>query len=257
MDTLMRISELFVVGIVLLTGLAAKAEAQTPARRSYYLNINGGTQAQDQTFTESATFDLYGERGAIAAGHSLGGGSLIDISAGAQVWRSFTVGIGYSAFKNTNDAIVSIRVPHPVLFNRPREASATAPDLEHTENVVHLQFGWTLPVTDKIQFAFMVGPSFFTVRQDMATVRPSDIRDVTPFTSVTINSVTVTDVKASPVGVNIGIDGAYFITRMIGAGVFARYAGASVEFPDAAGSTVEGDLKVGGFQAGGGLRLRF
>jgi hypothetical protein len=103
-----------------------------------------------------------------------------------------------------------------------------------------------------------VGPSFFTVRQEVATVRaPQDIRDVAPFTSVSISSVTVTDVKDSPVGVNVGVDGTYLVTPMIGVGAFVRYSGASLDLPVEAGVTRSGDLKAGGTQAGIGLRLRF
>ena len=63
----------------------------------------------------------------------------------------------------------------------PRTATATAPDLEHSENVVHLQFMWTIPVTSKFELTAMVGPSFFTVRQTVASVRaPQDISDPPP-----------------------------------------------------------------------------
>jgi hypothetical protein len=184
------------------------------------------------------------------------------VAAGARVWRNVGIGLAYSTVNNKNDAVVSVRVPHPVIFGQSREASATASDIEHSENVVHLQFLWMLPFRDKFQLAFMVGPSFFTVRQEVATVRaPQDIRDVAPFTTVTIANVTVTDTKDSPVGVNVGIDGTYLIRQMsgttIGVGGFLRYAGASLDLPAPAGVTRDEDLKAGGFQAAGGLRIRF
>ena len=51
----------------------------------------------------------------------------------------------------------------------------------------------------------MVGPSFFTVRQTVASVRaPQDITDPPPYNNLSISTVTLTDVKDSPVGVNVG-----------------------------------------------------
>jgi hypothetical protein len=261
MDTLMRTTtRLFLAGI-LVAVLASRAGAQSWEDRGYF-NVSMGGQSQDQTFSESATFDIYAEKGALASAHSIGGGQLFDLSAGARVWKNLGVGIGYSANKNRNDASVSVRVPHPIIFGQSRQASATAPGLKHSENAVHLQFVWLLPLTSKFQLMFMGGPSFFTVRQEIATVRaPQDVRDQPPFTSVTITSVTVTDVKTSPVGGNVGVDGTYAITRIAGVGIgvggFVRYAGASLEFPTIAGTTREGDLKAGGPQGGLGLRLRF
>jgi len=52
-------------------------------------------------------------------------------------------------------------------------------------------------------------------------------------------------------GVNVGVDGTYLFTPRVGAGIFLRYAGGSVDLPSAPG------LKVGGFQAGIGARIRF
>jgi hypothetical protein len=53
------------------------------------------------------------------------------------------------------------------------------------------------------------------------------------------------------VGALVSVDFNYLVTRMIGAGIFIRYAGAKAAL-DAAP-----DLKVGGLQGGIGLRLRF
>jgi hypothetical protein len=120
---------------------------------------------------------------------------------------------------------------------------------------------WTIPLTDKFEITAMAGPSFFTVRQSVATVQaPQDIRD--ELTSVTIASVRVTDFKDSPVGVNVGLDGTYFITTLqrvgIGVGAFARYSAASFDLETAPGVTRDNtDLKAGGPQGGIGLRLRF
>jgi hypothetical protein len=258
---LIRTITLLCLAGILLSGSCSEANAQTSALDRWYVNVSSGGSPQDQTFSESATFDIYGQQGALESAYSIGGGKLFDASAGMRVWRSLGIGIGYSANKNKNDMTGSVRVPHPLVVGQSREASVTASDLEHTEKVVHLQFVWMLPLTSKLQIMFMGGPSFFTVRQNLATVRPQqDIRDEAPFTSVTITSVAVTNVKDSPVGVNVGVDGTYAITRLAGLGIgvggFVRYVGASVDFPTVTGTRRETVL-AGGHQWGLGLRVRF
>ena len=175
-----------------------------------------------------------------------------------HVWKNLGVGIAYSTITNKNDATVSVRVPHPVIFGQSRTATATAPDLEHSENVVHLQFMWTIPLTSKFELAVMAGRRSSPCEQTVATVQaPQDITDPPPLTTVTINSVTLTDVKDSPVGVNIGVDGTYWIRDRSTASASAsadslRYAGASLDLDGPPGMTRDTELKAGGPQGGAG-----
>ena len=76
-----------------------------------------------------------------------------------------------------------------------------------------------------------------------------------------VDSVSLTDVKDSPVGVNVGVDGTYLIRTIkgigIGVGGFVRYSGASLDLPTALNMTRDTELKAGGPQGGAGLRFRF
>jgi hypothetical protein len=265
MDTLMRTLKLLTLGVLFAMGAALPVNAQTltaDAPRAF-LNFSFGGQWKEQTFTDSSSFTIYNEGGNVAAAHSIGGGTLFDVVIGGRVWKSVSVGIGYSTIKNFNDASVSVRVPHPVVFGQARTATATVSDLEHTENVVHLQFMWTIPVTSKFQLTAAAGPSFFTVRQTIASVQaPQDISDPPPYNNLSIRTVSLTDVKDSPVGFNVGIDGTYMIRTIkgigIGVGGFVRYTGASLDLELPAGVTRDpDDLKAGGPQGGIGLRFRY
>jgi hypothetical protein len=270
----MRTLKLLALGVLLAMSAALPVNAQTPPadESRFFLNITLGGQWKEQTFTDSSSFTIYAEpTGAVAAAHSIGGGTLFDIAVGARVWRSLSVGLAYSTIDNVNDAAVTVRVPHPLIFAQPRTASATAPELEHSENAVHLQFIWTIPLNEKIDLTAFAGPSFFTVRQTVASVQaPQDIADPAPFDNISIRNVSLTDVKDSPVGVNIGVDGTYWIRTIqgvgqaigmdgirIGVGGFLRYAGASLDLDVPAGITRDTELKTGGPQGGIGLRVRF
>jgi hypothetical protein len=260
----MRTLKLLALGALLVAGTASEARAQAPVadESRFFFNVNFGGQWKEQTFTDSSTFTIYGENGAVASAHSIGGGTLFDVALGAKVWKNLAVGLAYSSISNKNDAGISVRVPHPIVFGQSRTASATATDLKHSESAVHLQFIWMIPLTNKFEIAFMAGPSFFTVKQTLATVQaPQDISDPPPYNNVTITSVTLTDVKDSPVGVNVGVDGTYWITAFkgirVGGGGFIRYAGGSLDLPVPAGMTRDTELSAGGPQGALGLRLRF
>ena len=64
-------------------------------------------------------------------------------------------------------------------------------------------------------------------------------------------STTVANETGTAKGVHVGGDLARAFSDRFGVGVFVRYVAASVDLPSAAG------VKVGGVQAGGGLRIRF
>lgn len=289
MDILMRTLKRLTVGVLFVVGAVATTNAQapeTPAQPAvppqaqaaqtppvqpameddddhssrFFFSVNMGGQSKEQSFSDSSTFRIYNETGAVATAHTFGGGTLFDISAGVNVWKQFGIGIAYSTVRNVNDASLSVRVPHPVLFGQSRTATATAADLEHSENAVHLQFLWTIPLTSKFLITAGGGPSFFTVRQTVATIAaPQDIVDPAPFNNLSIRTVSLTDVKDSPVGFNIGADATYLIVSIkgigIGVGGFARFTSASLDLPTDA--TGDATLKAGGPQGGVGLRVRF
>jgi hypothetical protein len=300
MDTLMRTLKRLAVGVLFVMGTVLPVHAQAPdapaqpaappqeqpaqtppaqtppaqptpvqptlddddddAVSRFFFAVNMGGQNKEQSFSDDSTFSIYNETGATATAHTFGGGTLFDISAGVNVWKGLGVGIAYTTITNVNDALVSVRVPHPVIFGQSRTATAVAEDLEHSENAVHLQFMWTVPLTRKFLLTVSAGPSFFTVRQTVASVQaPEDILDPPPFNNLSIKTVTLTDVKDSPVGVNVGLDGTYVITEIkgigIGVGGFVRYTNATLDLPTDA--TGDAELTAGGPQGGVGLRLRF
>jgi hypothetical protein len=68
-------------------------------------------------------------------------------------------------------------------------------------------------------------------------------------------TVSQTTTKGSQIGFNIGADLTYRFANNVGIGAILRYAAATVTLePDGGESS---DVKVGGFQFGGGLRIRF
>lgn len=240
---------------MLILGAATRAHAQmVPWEDQGYVMVNLGVQPQSQTFTEVSTPVIYGENASITVPHNIGSGLLFDMSGGYRVWKNLAVGLGYSYFSDSEKTTVSAEIPNPIIFGSPRAASATTGDLAHSESALHVQLLWNFPLTDKIEIAAIIGPSFFKVSQDLV----SDITTVegdVPFGTVTISSVGVTSQSKWATGVTAGLDATYLLRPKIGVGGFIRFSGASADLDTAGGGTISVD--AGGFQMGAGLRYRF
>ncbi|MNC87192.1 hypothetical protein D3C83_28970 [compost metagenome] len=97
------------------------------------------------------------------------------------------------------------------------------------------------------------GPSIFRVKQGLVT--DFTYTDAYPFDTAAFGGGETVNASESKVGINAGADVAFFFTPQIGVGGMIQFAGTTLDLPSAAGGTQE--VKTGGLQAGGGLRLRF
>ena len=102
---------------------------------------------------------------------------------------------------------------------------------------------WLFPVTNQFDVTLAVGPSIFSVKQEIISV-------TVPAGTQTANPSVGSESKTG-VGVIFEVDGNYLKTRRFGGGAFIRYAGAKVDLPSISG------VRVGGFQIGAGFRARF
>lgn len=228
-------------GVVLATSSVASAQASTD--KPIFIDVNVGAQTQARTIESTTSFPLYAETAVINAAQSIDSGGLFDISGGYRFHRSFGAAIGFSRFSKSGDGSIVASIPSPVAFNKPVTVTSTATDLSHSEFATNVMLVYFAPVTVKIDVNAFIGPSFFKVKQDIlsATV-PAGTQTA---------SVKTQEEKGDSTGVNAGINVNYMVQPNYGVGIFLRYAGATVDLPSAP------DVKVGGFQLGGGLRLRF
>lgn len=234
----------------------ASAQAIQPWTDRGYFNFNVGFESVSGQLNDALTESIYGEQATLSVSQAIDSGSFIDFSAGARVWRNVSVGIGFHTGDTHSESSIEGTIPHPLFFNRPRSLALTATDLSRTERAVHLQFGYMLPLTDRISVHVMAGPSFFKLTQEV-------VGDITlNETGGSFNTVNgtpeVVEREDSPVGFNIGADVAFTaFTRdrfKLGAGMFVRYAGASADV-QVLDDIVDSDL--GGLQVGFGVRTRF
>ena len=247
-----------VAGAVALT-MAASADAQTqPTNSRVFINTNGGYQATSTDFTDTVSFTLFVEEGDFTVGYGVETAPVFDVGGGVVLWRNLAVAVGASRFAQQDDAAVNARLPHPLFFNRDREASGTASSLRREEIAVHLQAIWMSPISSRFEIAVSGGPTVFIVDQDLVT-SVSHI-ETFPFDTVTFDAATAKRQSESSVGFNVGADLTYFLFQgtggtKFGVGTLVRFSRASIDFV----SEDEGIVSVdaGGFQVAGGVRLRF
>lgn len=225
-----------------LTVSAGPAGAQTT--KNMFLDVNAGVQLASRTFFVDTVQTVYNEGAVISTSHKVGSAALFDVSGGYRVWRDLSIGIGFSFAGGSADAQTTAAVPDPLFHDRRRPTTATADALKHSEKTVYLQAIWTVPVTDKMDASFSVGPSFITVSQELV----SGITVAAGTQNVTPAIETQSDTAK---GFHIGADLSYLLNPRYGVGGFVRYVGGSVGLPSVP------ELKIGGFQVGGGARLRF
>jgi Outer membrane protein beta-barrel domain len=247
---------LTVAVLLVLAGSVREASAQygDPWTERGYFNLNIGFGGAD-SFTDSRIFQLYEpDEGTLTVETSFDSGPMFDFAVGARVWRNVSLGIGFYIGGSSEGAVLA-SVPHPTEFTD-REVALSVSELGRSERAFHLLVGYMLPVNEELSVHVTIGPSFFSVHQDV-------VSDVTfteigpPFTSVNATPV-ITERSDSPVGFNIGVDATYKLyetpTMKLGAGMFLRYAGSTAKI-QVLDNTIDTD--VGGVQVGLGGRLRF
>jgi hypothetical protein len=206
----------------------------------------------------STSSTIYGETAQFSTTQTISaeGGVVADVSGGVRLFHNFGVGAAYTqGTKSVGSANVSARVPHPMVYDQPRTATATVGDLNHKETMFHAFALFMIPFSEKFDIAVFGGPSFFKLEQD--TVASPQFQEVgSPYTSIRLTTGTKTTSTQSKTVFGGGADVTYRFMKNLGVGGFVRYAKATFEV-----AAVEGGTKVsipmGGFQAGGGVRIRF
>jgi hypothetical protein len=235
----------WLAGLLLVGGTTAYAQPQPPQG---FISVNVGLQAHSHMFSTTDSFTVYDETATVAATQGVANGFLFDVGGAYRVLNNLAIGVGFATFSDKSDATMIAVVPHPLLFGSSRTITAVAEDLDRRETAVHLQAIVFLPVPDFLpddaRIAFVVGPSILSVKQELirsATV-PASTQNAVP---------AIESQSKTGLGFNGGFDFTYPVGPRYGVGAFVRYSGGKVDLPSAA------DVKLGGFQAGAGLRFAF
>jgi hypothetical protein len=232
------------VGAVVVASTAS-VSAQTWDDR-LFISVNGGAQAGTATSTSVSTPTIYGQTASVTATRTLDSKPYVEITAGRPLRGRFGAAVSFSARASKADAAVTSSIPDPIFFNRPRTVTGSIPDMVHNERWFALLATWFLPVGEKSDLLFFVGPAIVSVQHEGVT--SVTVTEVAGAPSVSATLETTTKALA---GYQVGADFRYMLTQRLGVGGF-------VGFTRATGSILPGNkLPLGGFRVGGGARLRF
>jgi len=244
------------VFVIAAMAFASQASAQAlPWEGRGFFNVNFGIQMiTEDVATTSSTFTLYDETGKLTTTQTIDSSApFLDFGGGVRIGGNFGLGFAYSRLSAAGTAAVEAEVPSPLYYDQPRMVAATVDDLDHVENGYHIQALWMLPLTDRVDILLSGGPSWFSLTKGIVT-SPQITEVGPPYTTVNMTVSTATT-TGSQIGFNVGADLTVRVANNLGIGAMVRYAAATVTIEPEDGDP--SDVKVGGFQFAGGLRIRF
>jgi hypothetical protein len=214
-----------------------------------FITVSGGVQTGSHDLATNTTFPLYDETATVTSSQKVKSGGLFDIGGAYRVWgKNLLAGVNYSHVSSESDINVNASLPHPVFFDRPRTITTSVGGAKHSENTVHIDAIYMIPVANKLDIAIFGGPSVFNVTQD--SLGTPTVTETADPNNPTLN-LPLVQTKKAVFGGNIGVDVQYLVYKKYGVGMMLRYAGANVTIP---GATEK--LGVGGFQIAFGGRFR-
>ena len=237
------------------------APASRPMRGWIDVNFGAATANETSVTTEAVISDGAGEFETYRVGYSFPTGASFDFGGGVMVSRVLGFGVQFTGTAHQDEADLFIHIPHPLYFDAPAtDESVTENALMRAEGGVNLSLV-TAPVNDdRVAVRLYGGPTYFRLQADVV----NDIRYFQQFglfttaNTVEIREYDTEEVEQTGWGFHVGADVSYFFNRRVGIGGFARYSRGTVTFgTDEFLVSEDIDIDVGGFQGGGGLRIRF
>ncbi|HET9384194.1 MAG TPA: hypothetical protein VFO67_03535 [Gemmatimonadales bacterium] len=224
-----------------------------------WVDVNFGVAgAAEDSFSTTASGPLFFETATFGAIYDVPRGASFDFGGGYMLTPIVGIGVSFQGTAHEGYPGLSIRIPHPLFFNaHATDARLGDTALERTEGSVHIQaMIVATPNSNRVRVRFFGGPTYFRVTQE--TVDTILYDQVFQFFG-RLNVVEITNYEFSKSegtgwGFHVGGDVGVFFTRIFGIGGFVKFSRGNVELSDFSGAF---EVDAGGFQTGGGVRLKF
>jgi hypothetical protein len=221
---------------------------------SGYLFVNGMFEGGSSSFTQSQSWTYFAETATATTTYPARNTVGFDVAGGYRAWRNLAVGAGLTVVSRSTTATYTGSIPNPLYLNRPSTVSGSLA-ASNTETGIHVQAAWAIPVSPKMLVILFAGPSIFSVTQ---TVMQSQGLTVSsggyPYDTVTATAATSNGSKTA-IGFGVGADISYYFSKTVGVGGMIRFARATADI--AISGQPPAEVVAGGFQVGGGIRIRF
>lgn len=248
--------------LLLLVGLMyacapATAFAQPTSKGWFDVNF-GVAKAAEESFSTTLALPLFDETATFGAEYRRPRGGEFDLGGGYMFTPVVGLGVSVTGTAHSGAPTLSIRIPHPFIFNAfATDTGIGDTELEHLERTFHIQAMINVtPNAERVRVRLFGGPSWFQVKAHGIDDIQYDQAFLIflPENAVEITNSEASEVDGSAWGFHVGGDVSVFFSRVVGVGGFVRFSRGTVELEDFSGPH---EVKAGGVQAGGGLRLRF
>jgi len=230
---------------------AAKVVSQ-PAGKAKKMWVRVGYQAgfDEPSADYSGTFTLYHEDAILATSAKVKKGGFPVISVGYQVHPLIGLELSAAIGKRDIESTTTAHVPHPLRFDAMRTTTRhdtfSIDQMEICLGAVYTKsFG-------KLGVDVTAGPAVIRGKTDLVT--GFSVVDTYPFTNPVVTFEKTSQSKTA-FGFFVGASVDYYIGRSLAIDAGVRYISASVSFEPVSGQDMK--LKLGGLQAGGGIKFRF
>ena len=244
--------------LLLASPLAAQEDRAWPERT--FVTIDVPFQPLNNDFSESLSFAdtlRKSENVTFVADYESTRGALFDVGAGVRLANRAGVGVTTSWFQHSGSGVFDLKVPNPLIANKPLDLTGTVSGLKRNELGIHVQALYAVALGRKARVLLAGGPSMFQTKQDL--VRSIEFDTLPGFTSLEFDQALIREVKKTVVGFNVGADITWALASHLGVGTVTRYSRAKLTLDPGAESAVSRaiELHAGGLQIGGGIRLLF
>src|SRR5207247_1685194 len=135
---------------------------------------------------------------------------------GVRVANNFGVGVTASWFQRSGAGSFDLKVPNPLVANRPLDVSGSVSGLKRNELGIHIQALCALPLGKRTRVMLAGGPSIFNTKQDL--VRSVEFETLPGFTSLKFNQAIIADVTRTVVSFNVSADLTWALASHFGIG---------------------------------------
>jgi hypothetical protein len=214
-------------------------------RGSYFMGFTA------ETLTSTYIPTMYQEQASFITEYTAKKGNTIDVALGYKFSPALGVEIGAAIASRDVAAKMDVAVPHPLLFNSPRQASGSAGyTLKETDLYLNLVYTFDLK---SLAIDLFAGPCY--VMSETTVVTGYTLTDAYPYTQLGVAYASQA-VKKNVIGFNAGIAAGYYFGNTIGLVASVRFIGTKAKFDTA--TDIPGiEYKLGGLQAGVGLKIKF
>ena len=238
--------------------------AQTVENQRITVGFSGGIQFVKDALKNEVDFELWQETGTFEASYNVTKDSAFDGSFAFLLYKRMGLGVNVSHFSKTIAATIDADVPHPFFFSFPRKATGVANNVLRRESAIHIQSQYWHTVGDKLLVRGFVGPTIFTVRQDLVSAIQTKERGY-DYSAVDIIGHSTLASGGTELGFNIGFDMSYFVSDHVALAGILRYSRGTSSVKDQAtlrhisrfSGRGQPPLELGGTHIAAGLRFGF